>query len=74
MKLTTKQLLALRRLYGENKLNITKLSNELHVSRGTLSKALKKDDANLNRTTVNKINNWIIDQYTPTNSLSEVQA
>lgn len=65
MKLTSKQLLALRRLYGENKLNITKLTKELNVSRGTLSKALNNDDANLKQTTVTKINNWIIDQYTP---------
>lgn len=65
MKLTSKQLLALRRLYGENKLNITKLAKELNVSRGTLSKALNNDDANLKQTTVTKINNWIIDQYTP---------
>lgn len=74
MKLTYKQFIAFRRIRGEKNLSITQLANELQISRPTITRALKNKNANLTSTTVNKINNWIIDQYTPTNSLSEVQA
>lgn len=74
MKLTNKQLIALRRLKGERNISSTQLAIELKISIPTVQKALNSKNANLNPTTVNKINNWIIDQYTPTNSLSEVQA
>ena len=74
MRLTNKQVLALRRLRGEKNLTITELAKELDINIYTAKKALVNVNANLNPTTVNKINNWIIDQYTPTNSLSEVQA
>lgn len=65
MKLSNKQAIALRRLRGEKNLTITELAKELGVNVYTAKKALVTDNANFNPTTVNKINNWIIDQYTP---------
>lgn len=67
MKLTTKQILALKRKRGERNLTIDELANEVGISRFTVSRILHNDSQNLTSTTVKKVNNWIIDQYTTIN-------
>lgn len=64
MKLTTKQILALKRKRGERNLTIDELANEVGTSRFTISRILHNDSQNLTSTTVKKVNDWIIDQYT----------
>lgn len=63
MKLTTKQILALKRKRGEKNLTIDELANEVGTSRFTISRILHNDSQNLTSTTVKKVNDWIIDQY-----------
>ena len=67
MKLTTKQILALKRKRGERNLTIDELANEVGTSRFTISRILHNDSQNLTSTTVKKVNDWIIDQYTTIN-------
>ncbi|WP_300126018.1 helix-turn-helix domain-containing protein [uncultured Streptococcus sp.] len=67
MKLTTKQILALKRKRGERNLTIDELANEVGISRFTVSRILHNDSQNLTSTTVKKVNDWIIDQYTTIN-------
>lgn len=67
LKLTTKQILALKRKRGERNLTIDELANEVGISRFTVSRILHNDSQNLTSTTVKKVNDWIIDQYTTIN-------
>ncbi|HJF19101.1 MAG TPA: helix-turn-helix domain-containing protein [Enterococcus columbae] len=67
MKLTTKQILALKRKRGERNLTIDELANEVGTSRFTISRILHNNSQNLTSTTVKKVNDWIIDQYTTIN-------
>lgn len=63
MKLSSKQILALKRKRGERNLTIDELANEVGTSRYTISRILHNSSQNLTSTTVKKINDWIIDQY-----------
>ena len=67
MKLTTKQILALKRKRGERNLTIDELANEVGTSRFTISRIIHNNSQNLTSTTVKKVNDWIIDQYTTIN-------
>lgn len=67
MKLTIKQILALKRKRGERNLTIDELANEVGTSRYTISRILHNNSQNLTSTTVKKVNDWIIDQYTTIN-------
>ena len=64
MKLTTNQVLALKRKQGERSLTNIELANEIGVSRFTIGRIINDDKHNLTSTTVKKVNDWIIDQYT----------
>ena len=63
LKLSSKQILALKRKRGERNLTIDELANEVGTSRYTISRILHNSSQNLTSTTVKKINDWIIDQY-----------
>ncbi|MBW8038054.1 XRE family transcriptional regulator [Lactobacillus helveticus] len=67
MKLSSKQILALKRKRGERNLTVDELANEVGTSRFTISRILHNDSQNLTSTTVKKVNDWIIDQYTTIN-------
>lgn len=67
MKLSSKQILALKRKRGERNLTIDELANEVGTSRFTISRILHNDSQNLTSTTVKKVNDWIIDQYVTVN-------
>lgn len=67
MKLSQKQVIALKRKRGERNLTIDELANEVGTSRFTISRILHNGSQNLTSTTVKKVNDWIIDQYTTIN-------
>ena len=67
LKLSSKQILALKRKRGERNLTIDELANEVGTSRFTISRILHNDSQNLTSTTVKKVNDWIIDQYVTVN-------
>ena len=67
MQLSSKQILALKRKRGERNLTIDELANEVGTSRFTISRILHNNSQNLTSTTVKKVNDWIIDQYTTIN-------
>lgn len=67
LKLSSKQILALKRKRGERNLTIDELANEVGTSRFTISRILHNNSQNLTSTTVKKVNDWIIDQYTTIN-------
>ena len=67
MQLSSKQVLTLKRKRGERNLTIDELANEVGTSRFTISRILHNSSQNLTSTTVKKINDWIIDQYTTIN-------
>ena len=67
MQLSSKQVLALKRKRGERNLTIDELANEVGTIRFTISRILHNSSQNLTSTTVKKINDWIIDQYTTIN-------
>lgn len=64
MKLTSKQILALKRKQGERSLTNIALASEIGVSRYTIGRIINDDNHNLTPTTAKKVNDWIIDQYT----------
>jgi len=64
MKLSFQQLIALKRKRGERNLTIYELANEIGVSRFTISRIINSDCQNLTSSTVKKVNDWLIDQYT----------
>ena len=63
MQLSQKQVLALKRKKGERNLNIDRLASEIGVSRFTISRIITNSKQNLTRTTVKKVNDWLIDEY-----------
>ncbi|OXC27864.1 hypothetical protein AYP85_08530 [Lactobacillus crispatus] len=67
LKLSSQQVIALKRKRGERNLTIDELANEVGISRFTVSRILHNDSQNLTSTTVKKVNDWIIDQYTTIN-------
>lgn len=67
MQLSKQQILALKRKRGERNLTIDELADEVGTSRFTISRILHNDYQNLASTTVKKVNDWIIDQYTTIN-------
>ena len=67
MRLSSKQILALKRKRGERNLTIDELANEVGTSRFTISRIHHNNSQNLTSTTVKKVNDWIIDQYTTIN-------
>ena len=67
LKLSSKQILALKRKRGERNLTIDELANEVGTSRFTISRIIHNNSQNLTSTTVKKVNDWIIDQYTTIN-------
>lgn len=67
LQLTKQQVLALKRKRGERNLTIDELADEVGASRFTISRILHNDSQNLTSTTVKKVNDWIIDQYTTIN-------
>lgn len=64
MKLSSQQLIALKRKRGEKNLTICELANEIGVSRFTAGRIINNDEQNLTSSTVKKVNDWLIDQYT----------
>lgn len=64
MQLSQKQVLALKRKKGERNLTIDQLASEIGVSRFTISRIITNSKQNLTRTTVKKVNDWLIDEYT----------
>ena len=64
MQLSQKQVLALQRKKGERNLTIDRLASEIGVSRFTISRIITNSKQNLTRTTVKKVNDWLIDEYT----------
>lgn len=62
MKIDKKQLLKLKRKKGELNLSIKELSEEVGVSRWTITKILKDKDVNIHPSTADKIKNWLINQ------------
>ncbi len=64
MQLSQKQVLALKRKKGERNLTIDRLASEIGVSRFTISRIITNSKRNLTRTTVKKVNDWLIDEYT----------
>ena len=64
MQLSQKQVLALKRKKCERNLTIDRLASEIGVSRFTISRIITNSKQNLTRTTVKKVNDWLIDEYT----------
>ncbi|MDK6502624.1 helix-turn-helix domain-containing protein [Lactobacillus crispatus] len=67
MKLTEKQVLAIKRKRGELDMSITELANTTGVSKWTLIDIFKHDHRNVNSITFKKLNDWIVAQYTVIN-------
>lgn len=64
MKLSQKQVLALKRKRGEKNLTIIDLANEIGISRFTTSRIIKNgSNENITSTTEKKVNDWLIDEY-----------
>lgn len=64
MHLSHQQLIALKRKKGERNLSIAELAKEIGVSRFTISRIINNSGQNLTSTTAQKVNDWIIDEYT----------
>lgn len=64
MQLNQKHVLAIKRKRGELNLNIANLAKQVGVSRYTMTRVINHSDDNFTSTTVKKLNNWLIDQYT----------
>lgn len=65
MKLTSKQVIALKRKRGEKNLTINELANEIGVSRFTISRIISNGSGEtITSTTGKKVNDWLIDEYT----------
>lgn len=63
MQLTESQVTAIKRKRGELDLSITALSNATKVSKWTLIDIFKHNHRNVTKTTFNKLNDWLIDEY-----------
>lgn len=63
MKLTEKQVTAIKRKRGELDLSITALANATKVSKWTLIDIFKHDHRNITKATFKKLNDWLIAEY-----------
>lgn len=62
MKLSSSQILALKRKRGELNISVLEISRETGVSRWTLDKIFKGEKTNIYKSTFDKLNNWLINQ------------
>lgn len=62
MKLSSSQILALKRKRGELNISVLEMSRETGVSRWTLDKIFKGEKTNIYKSTFDKLNNWLINQ------------
>lgn len=63
MKLTEKQVTAIKRKRGELDLSITALANTTKVSKWTLIDIFKHGHRNVTKATFKKLNDWLIAEY-----------
>lgn len=63
MKLTEKQVLAIKRKKGELDMSIKSLTKVTGVNQWTLNDILKHNHRNVTSITFTRLNNWLIDQY-----------
>lgn len=63
MKLTEKQVTAIKRKRGELDLTIKDLEQATKVSRWTLIDIFKHNHRNVNKVTFKKLNDWLINEY-----------
>lgn len=61
MKLSSSQILALKRKRGELNISVLEMSRETGVSRWTLDKIFK-GKTNIHKSTFDKLNDWLISQ------------
>lgn len=64
MQLTEQQVLAIKRKRGELDLSMPQLAKATNVSQWTLRDIVRHGHRNVNKATYEKLNNWIIEQYT----------
>lgn len=62
MKLSSSQILALKRKRGELNISVLEMSRETSVSRWTLDKIFKGEKTNIHKSTFDKLNDWLINQ------------
>lgn len=62
MKLSSSQILALKRKRGELNISVLEMSRETGVSRWTLDKIFKGEKTNVYKSTFDKLNCWLISQ------------
>lgn len=62
MKLSSSQILALKRKRGELNISVLEMSRETGVSRWTLDKIFKGEKTNIYKSTFDKLNDWLINQ------------
>ncbi|MCC4343603.1 helix-turn-helix transcriptional regulator [Limosilactobacillus reuteri] len=63
MKLSNKQVTAIKRKRGELGLSITDLARQVGLSRRTIYNIFTEDDRTVNPTTYRKLSDWLIDEY-----------
>lgn len=63
MKLSNKQVIAIKRKRGELGLSITDLARQVGLSRRTIYNIFTEDDRTVNPTTYRKLSDWLIDEY-----------
>ena len=63
MKLSNKQVTAIKRKRGELGLSITDLARQVGLSRRTIYNILTEDARTVNPTTYRKLSDWLIDEY-----------
>lgn len=64
MELSQQQIIAMKRKRGELNLTIKELSKDIGISRWTIDNIFKRNHTNVNTITFERINNWLIDEYT----------
>lgn len=62
MRLTSNQILLLRRKKGERNLSTTALANEIGITRKTIGKIVNGKTVNIQNKTARKVNDWLIKQ------------
>ena len=63
MKLSNKQVTAIKRKRGELGLSITDLARQVGLSRRTIYNIFTEDARTVNPTTYRKLSYWLIDEY-----------
>jgi predicted transcriptional regulator len=64
VELSQQQIIAMKRKRGELNLTIKELSKGIGISRWTIDNIFKRNHTNVNTVTFERINNWLIDEYT----------